>query len=269
MTLDAIGMYNFLLSTANIISKTKYARFFALKGGLVLMSKMFEFSRMDLFRKTSDIDIHCSSKDIWVSFCNECEFILNSSDYAKTNRLTYRLVNIRSKSKGLDTSDSLSFEVSTMSGDIIKFKIDMNIKSDSIVEISFDNILQLNTYSEYTMMSDKIVTVSSQKIYRRIKDLYDICVLASLYRFELGKLTRVLKTKHSIELRNLTNMLKAENMSDIYHAYNSFKGIINKPDITVIMDIAQKFLCPFYNYIETGLIWDNRSCLWKRYSQLH
>lgn len=172
-------------------------------------------------------------------------------------------------SKGLDTSDSLSFEVTTISEDIIKFDIDMNIKSDSIVAISFNNMLQLNTYSEYTMMSDKIVTVSSPKIYRRVKDLYDICVLASLYQFELNKLIRVLKIKHRIELKNLNNMLKAENMSDIYHAYDSFKGIINKPDIAVIMDIAQKFLCPFYNGIEAGLIWDNRNCLWKRYSPLH
>lgn len=258
-TLSDIEVYNLLLHTVNIISKTKYVRFFALKGGMVLMSKLFEYNRTDMFRRTSDIDIHCSSKDIWFRFCNECEAILNIDEAVQ-----YRLIKRRSATKGLSTSDSLVFEVSLRDGRVIKIGMDMNIKSNDIVEVSFDPVLQMHTYSEYTMLVDKIAVVSSGKVYRRIKDLYDICVLASLYQFQLDKIVNMLRVKHNKEPKDLENMLSSENFGNLAHAYSCFVGIVNKPDIMVLLDIAQKFLYPLYNGVSTGYIWNNRSCLWEK-----
>ena len=255
-----LEVYDLLVSTANIISKTPYARVFALKNGSALMSKMFEYNRADMFRRTTDIDLPCGSKDLWLRFCNECEQLLNASGYAR-----YRLLKRRSETKGLDTSDSLTFEVTLKDGRCTKFSMDMNIKSDIIVEVSFDSVLNMRTYSEYTMVSDKIVVVSSNKIYRRIKDLYDICVLASLYSFRLDKIVFILQRKHESSFRSITNMLTYENMPDIQHAYKKFSGIANKPNIIVLLDIAQRFLYPFYNGVSDGYIWNNRRCLWEEF----
>lgn len=257
--LNDLEIYNLLVSTANIISKTPYAGVFALKCDSALMSKMFEYNRADMFRRSSDIDIRCGSKDLWIRFCNDCEQLLNAGGFAR-----YKLVKRRSAIKGLDTSDSLTFEVTLRDGRCIKFGMDMNIKSDNIVEISFDNVLNMKTYSEYTMISDKIIVVSSNKLYRRIKDLYDICVLASLYSFRLDKIVYILRKKHENSFRSITNMLTYENMTNIQHAYDKFSGIANKPDIMVVLDIAQKFLYPFYNGVNEGYIWNNRSCLWEK-----
>lgn len=259
-TLTDVEMYNLLVGMAGLISKTKYARFFALKGGLVLMSKLFEYNRAEMFRRTSDIDIHCSNKDIWLNFCKECELILNqSSEYR------FKLIKQRSATKGLDTSDSLTFEVRLQDGRVAKVGMDMNIKSDSIIEVSFSQSLGMVTYSDYTMLADKIVVVSSQSVYRRIKDLYDICVLASIGNFELEKIWGMLYKKHNKKSTDLTNMLTKTNFEVLYHAYNKFTGILNKPDFMTILDIAQKFLHPLYADIHTNYKWDNRGYLWVRH----
>lgn len=42
---------------------------FALKGGTVLIARLIENNRLDLFRRITDIDIHCSNKEVWDNFC--------------------------------------------------------------------------------------------------------------------------------------------------------------------------------------------------------
>ena len=41
------------------------------------ISKLIECGREDLYRLTSDLDIHCDKKEVWIEFCNDIEDILN------------------------------------------------------------------------------------------------------------------------------------------------------------------------------------------------
>lgn len=160
----------------------------------------------------------------------------------------------------MNDSDSLTFSLEDH-GKIVKFQMDMNIKSNTIITVDYSPLLQMNTYDAYTMLSDKIVVVSSNKIYRRIKDLYDILVLASIFDFKYSELVKHINIKHPNV--KLENMIVPDNISNIEHAYNVFSGIRNKPDIRYLLNYCLIFLEPIYlGYNQGELIWNTQQVKW-------
>lgn len=249
-------IYEYLRYTANIISQSSFSNKMILKGGSVLISKLIECGREDLYRLTTDLDIHCDKREIWIDFYNNIESILNKNDAG----YVYKIIKRRSEIKGLGESDSLMFSLNDH-GKVITFKMDMNIKSNSIITVDYSPILNMNTYDAYTMMVDKIVVVSSNKIFRRIKDLYDIAVLASIYNFKYSELVRHMEIKHPNV--KLENMLIPDNISNIEHAYNVFSGIRNKPDIRYLLNYCLTFLEPIYlGYNQGELVWNIEQVKW-------
>lgn len=253
------NIYLYLCNTVLILSKSEFRNKFIIKGGTALMSMLLECNRQDLFRLTSDIDIHCDSKKCWYSFINRLEDILNRNNEG----YKYKVLEIRSKTRGsLDNSDSVKLSLFDSVNNIeVQFKIDMNIKNSAIITTSFSPILNMATYDCLTMLADKIVVVSSDKIYRRVKDLYDICVLASISNFTLNDIISHIKVKHPN--CDLKNMLVDSNFSKVEHAFSRFTGIFNKPDIRILVAFCSIFLEPIYSRKETNLIWDSQKVLWK------
>lgn len=248
-------IYSYLRYTANLIANSKFGNKFILKGGSVLRAKLIECGRDDLSRVTRDLDIHCDSRDVWIDFYTNIESILNMNDAG----LVYRLIKRRSETKGLMESDSLHFEIRN-GKEAVYFKIDMNIKSNNIITVDYSPVPNMRVYDAYTMLSDKIVVVSSQSIFRRIKDLYDIAVLISIYDFRYFDVLEHLTVKHPNA--NLNNMLVPYNYDYIRHAYNSFEGILNKPNVEYLISFVLCFLEPIYmGYNKGELVWNaQRSC---------
>lgn len=259
-----IEIYNLLVLTANIVSKTEYARFLTLKGDLVLMSKLYQCGRMDMFRRVPVIEVHCPNMDIWLHFCNECEYLLNNSEYAKSQMVQYKLQRRCSVKMGSVRPDALIFGVILGDSRVAEFKITADITNDNSVEIEFDRVLNMRVYSVYTILVDKIVTISSRRLFNRIQDLYDVYVLANLYSFRLDTIVMLLSKKYNMSLRNLTNMLTFENMVDILHLYEGSRFITNKPDIKILIDVTQKFFEPLYKGITDGYVWNSKNLSWVR-----
>lgn len=252
-------IYSYLRVTARMIGNSRFGNKMALKGGTVLVTKMLENNRYDLVRLTQDLDIHCSDKNIWVDFYNNIEDILNQNDYG----LQYKIVDRRSIKKGLDLSDSLKFELlDRNNGSTVHFKIDMNIKPNSVVTFEYNPNLNMTTYDAITMMTDKIHAISSEKIFRRIKDLYDISVLASLYDFSYLSIKKHIEVKFG-SIENLKNMLTSTNIDGIIHAYEKYNAFLNeKPDIRIVWSIVEAFVKPFYCNWKEELTWNHRIGRW-------
>lgn len=250
-----MDIFNYLCYTANLIANSKYSNKFILKGGSVLISRMLELNRPDLYRLTSALDIHCDKQEVWDRFCNEVVDLLNNNDRG----YVYSLIKRRSLEKPMTNSDSLTFRLLD-EDNVIEFKMDMNIKSNSIITAEFSTTLNMKTYDAMTMLSDKIVAVSARSIYRRAKDLYDIYVIMSMYSFNISNLQEHIKLKHPDV--TLTNMLVEENYSDIEHAYERYEGISNKPLIRVLFTLVQNFLHPIYKGVSSGLVWNNEQGRW-------
>lgn len=252
-------IYSYLRVTANLIGNSRFRNKMALKCGTVLVTKMLENNRQDLVRLTQDLDIHCSKKDIWIDFYTNIESILNKNNLG----LQYKLIDRRSIKKGLDLSDSLKFEILDKNNDsTVKFKIDMNIKPNNIVTFEYNPDLNMTTYDATTMVTDKIHAISSEKIFRRIKDLYDISVLASLYDFSYLDIKKHIEVKFG-SIGNLKNMLTNENIYDIMHAYEKYNAFLNeKPDIRVVWSIVEAFVKPFYCNWKEELTWNHKIGRW-------
>lgn len=123
----------------NQISKSVYSEYFVLKGGAVLMSRVLEKNRADLYRMTQDIDIHTDNPYVWEHFLDNIVKVLNSNN----SGVVYKVIKIRSvdrAKRGLDellSCDSIQLSASTpWYPEDIKVKIDMNIKP--AVRIGFE-----------------------------------------------------------------------------------------------------------------------------------
>lgn len=250
-------IFDYIMYTINIIANSYFSNKFVLKGGSVLIARMIEHNRKDLYRMTSDIDIHCDSSDLWVHFRDNVENLLNNNG----DGVHYTLLRSRALEKGLVDSDSLLFEV-THGDKHAKFKIDMNIKSNNTITVEYSPYLKMNTYGPYTMLADKIVAVSSRVVYRRAKDLYDIFVLASLYNFRYSCIMRSISVKHP--RATLTNMLcDDESIKNIEHAYSLYEGILYRPTILDLIGVNRIFLEPIYYGCDHDLVWNNKMALWQ------
>lgn len=136
----------------------------------------------------------------------------------------------------------------------------MNIKRQTGIILDFSELLGMPTYSASTMICDKIVAVSARSVFRRIKGIYDIAVLASLYSFRYSDLASQLRSRGTVIL---TNMLIPQNMPDLAHAYARFRGIVNKPKFEDLIFVVQRFLYPFYFGVTTDLVWNGGTGTWE------
>lgn len=254
-TSDINDIFEYLAYTANLISRSSFGNKMILKGGTALMSKLIECGRTDLRRLTRDLDIHCDNKEVWVNFCTNIENILNNNSMGYVYKITKR----RSKEKGLVQSDSLVFELND-NGKIIEFKIDMNIKSNSIITVEYSPILNMTTYDTYTMLADKISSISSKTIFRRIKDLYDLAVLITIQDYSYTEVMKHIKIKHPTF--EPVNMLTPNNFDELVHAYNKYRGIRNKPEIEYLIPYCSTFLQPIYLGYTGELLWSAQSISW-------
>lgn len=253
------NIYEYLRITANLISESRFGNKMVLKGGSALMSKLIELGRQDLIRATRDIDIHCNRLDIWVDFYTNIEDILNNNSLG----LKYKLIKRRSLEKGLNNSDSLTFKIYDYNNnEEINFKIDMNIKSNSIISCDFSPLLNMQIYDFETMLSDKIVAVSSIKVFRRIKDVYDIAVLASLKDYSFKNILKHIEVKHGKP--EYINMLTQENFDKLQHAYVKYDAVSHDKGMYELMCIDSTFLQPFYINYEGELIWNHLASRWEQ-----
>ena len=248
-------IYEYLVYTVDLIAASRFGSKLVMKGGTALMSMLVECGRKELMRNTTDIDIHCNHKDVWVDFYSNIESILNNND----SGFVYKVTRRRSASKGLTDSDSLTICLND-NGNVLNFGIDMNIKPNSIISVTYSTILQMPTYDTYTMASDKIAVISSKKVYRRIKDLYDLTVLFSIYNFSYMELCNRIVLKHNGV--KLENMLMQNNYLELEHAYSKFSGIINKPDFRDLIAYCRVIMEPFYRKVRGNLKWDTEGTQW-------
>lgn len=251
--MDFASIYTILSTTVKQIANSKYGRQMVLKGGTALITKMLEYHRADLLRKTTDIDLHIADTGLWDAFCNDVEHILN----ANNSGLHYTLLT-RKATAGTDfTCDSLRFNVLADNGVSAEFKIDMNCKPWSSITITpLMSLSSINAYDNLTMLADKIYAVSTKAVYRRIKDIYDICVLTQFERYKSADIIDAVQRKRPELYTGLDIIpLMQADYTQLAHAYNKFDGIQNKPVFEVVYRTCIEFLHPIYR-CEGNLQWN-------------
>ena len=245
--MDNMKLFEVLQIMIRQIGGSKYNKHFVLKGGSALMTLLLESNKENLFRKTSDIDLHVDSAEIWREFKSNVESILNSNPYGAI----FSVISSRDKS---EVSDSITLQAD-YSGGSDKVKIDMNVGVFSTITMAYLPTLGINSYDCETMLVDKINAVSSQKIFRRIKDLYDICAISQLKNYSSADILKHIEVKRPEFFTDGKNMLVPENIDNLEHAYSQYRGISMKPKFELVLNLCINFLEPFYLRIE-NVVWN-------------
>ena len=198
------------------------------KGSMVLKACLMEAGFADDTRHTVDIDANWYS-DEWPSgeqMEGSIQNALRNSGIDLNVRL-YRMYG-EGRSAGFELSDPSSGEVLfTMDIDVNRPAVETRIYE--IAEIRFRGS------SLIPMLADKLSVLSSEKVFRRIKDLIDLYYTAQVYTPDWQEVLQAVKDSGRM-LGSFNGFLsKSDELQHAYHKFR-FDGDVSKP---VFEDVYQ------------------------------
>lgn len=222
------------------------------KGAVILASQAYLEGMQDNFRMTTDID-----------------FNFKNGNMPLAVHLVQTAVNLSSKSGIVkperEDSKSGALEVLGLDGTLLA-QLDVQFKDTMFkVNYSLPNGGYFRGQSLELILADKLAVVSSSRgvLPRRIKDLFDIYFICSIYSINYQSVLRHLHLTGR-ELGNFAVLLdyKNETKSGIKHAYNSYRGIRNKPDFSIVVAKVLVFCEPFMRKYQGQTYWDRGRGKW-------
>ena len=110
------------------------------------------------------------------------------------------------------------------------------------------------------ILSDKIHVLSTEKIYRRVKDAVDVYALSHCVKVQTHSVLDIWKEAGRVPG---TFQAISSRLADLEHAYQKLQRVEPKPDFLVVLERLKLFLAPFVEARTQNLSWDNISQCWK------
>lgn len=199
------------------------------KGAMALKELLYlNNPNIDITRKTRDIDAN------WIEEYDE-ERIIDVIDRAvKRVNSEYSVSVYREPAP----NKSMGIKVLDKDGSVFT-KIDMDIKDNPFyIECNVDDVnIKYSSFDK--MMSDKLYSLSSTHVFRRVKDLLDVYLILKDNDIEKENIEKVLEYENR-KLDDFDTILN--NKEEIEKSYNSLEGIINKPDFDIVWDYVFDYL---------------------------
>lgn len=230
LTKQEIMMYKLMSAIYNSALPVSF------KGSMVLKAFLTESGFKEEIRHTVDIDCEWYIKNN----ITDDTILLMLQDIIHKNNISLEVKLFRkhgiNRSAGFDLIDSISKE--------ILFSMDIDIKNnrkkDRFYEIGgfkFKGVTPLQ------MISDKICVISSNKIFRRIKDLIDLYYFSSFFEYDYVDVKETIKISNKT-LGDFNDLLN--NYDELKHSYDKFRiaGISNKPDFSIVYKSVIDYIRP-------------------------
>ena len=204
------------------------------KGSMVLRACLLEAGYTEETRHTVDIDANWHS-DIAPSAEQMVESLQKAiMDHAiDLNVGLYRMYG-KGRSAGFELSD-------TSSGDVI-FTMDIDVGRP----VSKTKIYEINGVSfcgvmPSQMIADKISVISTNKVFRRIKDVVDLYYISNVFAFDRAEILEILEC-NSRMLGSFDDFLYGQD--DLRHSYEKFRfsGNVHKPSFDEIYASVKTFI---------------------------
>ena len=204
------------------------------KGSMVLKACLMEAGYDEETRHTVDIDAN------WISDAPPtAEQMVDSLQSAigksgiNLDVSLYRMYG-EGRSAGFELKDSNSGEVLfTMDMDVNRPAPTMKIYE--IDEIRFCGVAPIQ------MIADKVAAVSTDKVFRRIKDVVDLYYLSKVFTFDRAAVLQTLKN-NGRKLEGFGGFLHRN--EDLRHSYEKFRftGDVSKPPFDEVYKAAKAFI---------------------------
>lgn len=222
---------------------------FIFKGATVLSDKIALTTNRILGRKSLDINIDCVEQlsqeeiiDIIQQACDLNEYILKvKRDLSETKSLRLKIY----------YKDNLEKEI---------FSLDISRKDFVDYELCKTiNNKEFKSYPIERVFVDKLSIVSSGKIFRRIKDLYDLSVLLKNYPVNCQKILNSFK-RYDRVLGNFNELFTSP--EELLHAYEKYNSIFDKPDFKSVYYPVVVFGQPLVHKVDEDLVWNIKRQEW-------
>lgn len=206
------------------------------KGSMVLKACLLEAGYSEETRHTVDIDAN------W-----------NSDSLPSAEEMVDSLQNAINKN-GIDLDVSLyrmygdlrsaGFELIDKSTGEILFSMDIDVNRPipptKIYEVAG---LRFRGVSLAQMIADKISAISTDKVFRRVKDVVDLYYISKIFEFNKTEVMKMLENSNRTLDAFQGFLCKTE---DLRHSYEKFRfaGGVNKPPFEEVYDIVKSFIQP-------------------------
>lgn len=210
------------------------------KGSLVLKAVLIENGYGEETRHTVDIDGN------WISHSHPTMETMSSSIQKAIDKKKLNLLVSPFREYGVGRSAGFAFtSIADKSREEVIFTMDIDVDrpvtETRIYEVkgfSFSGMLLAN------MLADKIVVISSEKIFRRIKDLIDVFYLSRIAQFDKDEILSVI-SRNGKAIGNFDAFLNRQD--DLRHAYMKYRlsGDVHKPSFEEIYEEVRNYLGVF------------------------
>ena len=204
------------------------------KGSMVLKACLIEAGYSEEIRHTVDIDANWNS-DTFPTGEQMVESLQKaiSKSGVPLNLSLYRMYG-EGRSAGFELADSNSGEV------LFTMDVDVNrpippTKIYKVAGIRFCGVAPIQ------MISDKIVVISSNKVFRRIKDLIDLYYISKVFAFDCDSVLQTLKASGRT-LDKFDAFLQRP--ADLRHSYEKFRftGDVSKPQFEEVYHVVKAYI---------------------------
>ncbi len=191
------------------------------KGSMVLKACLLEAGYLEEIRHTVDIDAN------WYSDAAPTkEQMVGSLQKALKRNGVNLAVNLyrmygEGKSAGFELTD-------TATGEIL-FTMDMDVNRPSVPTKIYEiEGIRFRGVTPTQMLADKIAAISTDKVFRRIKDVVDLYYLSKAFTFNYAEVMQLLDNSGRV-LDNFNGFL--HHSAELRHAYEKFRlsGGVEKP----------------------------------------
>ena len=204
------------------------------KGAMVLKACLMEAGFKEDLRHTADIDANWYS-DTPPSTEQLVESLATAlqNDGINLHVDLYRMYG-EGRSAGFELADISTGEI------LFTMDVDVNrpVQPTQIYEVSG---LRFRGISPDQMLADKISAISTDKVFRRVKDVVDLYYLSQVFEFDRDRLEQTLINSGRV-LEDFYGFLHRR--EDLKHAYEKFRftGGINKPPFEAVYDQVKSYL---------------------------
>ena len=199
--------------------------------GALLTKILVKDNKYNIERMTQDIDADWNGELLSIS---ELELYLN--------KIISSLGNVKFKTfRNYGDNRSAGFYVYVNDENIASLDLDMR-KNNFFHLYEIDGV---NFYGSNIdkIFSDKILVLSTNKIFRRTKDMIDLYTLSSIADIDVESIKNILHNNNK-SLENFDALLNRKD--ELKHAYELLRRVINKPSFEDVYDccinIAKKFV---------------------------
>lgn len=221
------------------------------KGAMITKMILKEKNFTKIERFTQDIDAN------WIGHAPSMEYLVKSIDKS-IKMVNSNWVAIGSREYGNECSAGIKIVDESTNRVVTKMDIDVKPINNYGISYFYGDMRFKGTMVE-NIIGDKIASISSDKIFRRTKDLIDIYALSQCVSIRTSDIYRVMKLNGRV-LGSFEKFIKEK--EQLEHAYDKLKFVEGKPDFEIVYNYTKKFFEPFIKREKINTVWNSKKEIW-------